>query len=197
MNKHASFSLVILSFCLLFSATASAHPNGNATLGFQAGLAHPFSGLDHVLAMVAIGLWAVQRGGRALWQVPGAFLSCMMAGGLLATTGIQVPYAESGVLLSVMVFGVLIAAAYRWPLAVCAGIAAVFALCHGNVHVLELAPAAGTGAPYIAGIILGTALLHAMGMIAGILLRTLHIETAVRVTGLALAMGGIALGLVS
>jgi urease accessory protein len=196
MKKRTQFSLAVLSICLLLPAAAFAHPNGVAASGFGAGFAHPFSGVDHVLAMVAVGLWAVQMGGRAMWMMPLAFVSLMIGGGLLAFTGIPIPYAETGILLSVVILGALIAVARKWPLSICAAIAGGFALFHGYAHVSELSIAQAL-APYILGFVLATVFLLAIGMAAGAVLRTLHVEKALRLAGGVLAMGGTILGLVS
>jgi len=162
--------------------------------GFAFGFSHPVHGADHVLAMVAVGLWAAQRGGRALWAVPGAFAAMMIAGGMLGFSGMAVPYTEQGILMSVLVLGALIAGAFEMPLALGAGMVGVFALCHGYAHGAEMPSAAGA-VPYSLGFVMATALLHMVGMAMGVALRKFSIENVARLTGGAIALGGIYLGI--
>jgi urease accessory protein len=96
---------------------AHAHVGVGPTSGLWSGMAHPITGLDHILAMVAVGLWAAQRGGRAIWLVPLAFVTVMAVGGILGMLAISIPFAEQGIVASVLILGVLIAAAVRLPLA--------------------------------------------------------------------------------
>src|SRR5690606_36751566 len=93
---------------------AFAHVGGHG-LGFMAGFAHPVGGLDHILAMVAVGLWAAQANGRARWMIPAAFVLVMMLGGLAGVAGLPLPYVEEGIVLSVLILGLLTAAAVRLP----------------------------------------------------------------------------------
>jgi urease accessory protein len=145
-----------------------AHP-GEAG-GLAHGLAHPFSGLDHLCAMVAVGLWAAQMGGRAAWMVPLSFVAVMALGGLLGMAAIALPYAETGIVLSLLVLGVLIAAAVRLPLALSAVLVGVFALFHGYAHGAEMSPGASALA-YALGFMSASALLHLSGFTFGVLAR--------------------------
>jgi urease accessory protein len=145
-----------------------AHP-GEAG-GLAHGLAHPFSGLDHLCAMVAVGLWSAQMGGRAAWMVPLSFVAVMALGGLLGMAAIALPYAETGIVLSLLVLGVLIAAAVRLPLALSAVLVGVFALFHGYAHGAEMSPGASALA-YALGFMLANALLHLSGFTFGVLAR--------------------------
>jgi urease accessory protein len=162
---------------------AYAHP-GHAG-GWSQGLAHPFSGLDHLCAMVAVGLWAAQLGGRAVWLMPLSFVAVMALGGLLGMTGITVPFAEAGIVTSLLVLGVLIAAAVRLPLALSAIIAGVFALFHGYAHGAGMSPGASAFA-YALGFISASALLHLSGFTFGMLARA----QLLRFAGAAVAMTG-------
>src|SRR5579863_6979611 len=135
--------LAILSLCVLaFVGSAAAHPI-DAGAGLAAGFAHPLSGLDHVLAMVAVGLWAAQLGGRALWLVPSAFVAMMLAGGALGAAGVGVPAVEIGVAGSVLLLGLLIAFGVRAPLGVSMALVGGFAILHGHAHGSAMPAGAG------------------------------------------------------
>lgn len=188
MNLINASRSVALAGMSLLAGTASAHTGDHAAAaGFAGGLAHPFIGLDHLLAMIAVGLWAAQQGGRALWAVPAAFVGTMALGGTLAWSGIALPQAEAAIALSVLVLGVLVATRRRWAATAGAALAAGFALFHGYVHGLEM-PLAASPAPYAAGLMLATACLHGLG-IAG----SLAGRRAVRVAGVGIAAAGVAL----
>jgi urease accessory protein len=131
-------SLLILSVIALFPISAFAHVVVGATTGFGAGFSHPFSGFDHLLAMIAVGLWAAQLRGRAIWAVPGAFVTLMVFGGILAVSGTRLPYVEAGILASIMVLGIMIAAAFRFPVLVNVFIVGIFAVFHGHAHGTEM-----------------------------------------------------------
>lgn len=161
---HAFAAAVALS--ALGAATAHAHLPGDSVAGWAEGLAHPFTGLDHVLAMVAVGLWAAQMGRRAAWLLPLAFPTVMIAGTILAALGVAVPGVEAGIAGSVMVLGLLVALAARPSVAVAAVVVGFFAFFYGQVHGTELVMAAD---PWIygTGFVLATALLHGTGLVFG------------------------------
>ena len=174
------------SLTLLFCAAptlAYAHP-GDAG-GLAHGLAHPFSGLDHLCAMVAVGLWAAQLGGRAAWVVPLSFVSAMALGGLLGVAAIALPLVEAGMLMSLLALGVLVAAAARLPLALSAAVVGVFALFHGYAHGAEMSPGASAYA-YALGFLSASALLHLSGFAFGMAIRA----RLLRFAGAAVAMTG-------
>jgi urease accessory protein len=175
----------------LLSGTASAHSGDHTTVtGFSGGLAHPLQGLDHLLAMIAIGLWAAQQGGRATWAVPAAFVGAMALGGGLAWSGIALPQVETAIALSVLVLGLLVAIRRRWALAAGMAIAAAFALFHGYAHGLEM-PQAASPVLYGLGFVLATACLHGVG-IAGSLIGRYAMQAAgvgIAVSGLARILG--------
>jgi urease accessory protein len=181
----ASRTLTLVGLCL-FAGTAFAHP-GHAPTGFAGGLAHPFLGLDHLLAMIAIGLWAAQQGGRALWAVPASFVGSMVLGGALAWAGWALPYIETTIAMSVLVLGLLIATRRHASVAAGVAIAAVFALFHGYAHGLEI-PQGASAALYVLGFVLATACLHGVG-IAGSLIG----RPAIRLAGIGIAATGVAL----
>jgi urease accessory protein len=145
----------------LTPAVAFAH-SGHDHSGLLAGLAHPLFGLDHLLAMLAVGLWAAQQSGATRWAVPLSFVGSMLFGGLLGFNGVQLPLLETGIAASVLAFGLLVAVAIRLPLAVSLGLTALFALSHGVAHGLEL-PQLTSPWGYTAGFLAATAALHASG----------------------------------
>lgn len=177
---------------LLLPAAALAHPGHSVTDGaFAGGLLHPLTGLDHLLAMVAVGLWAALCGGRALWALPVAFLMAMLAGFGLGAGGVALPAVEPVILASVIVLGALVALAARLPVVAAAALVALFGLAHGHAHGTE-GPAAGLVA-YVAGFGLATAGLHAAGLGLGLAFAQARHATAARVMGGAAALTGVAL----
>lgn len=150
-------SLLFLAFVL--PASAYAHESAGSVSGFV----HPFSGLDHVLAMLALGLWAGQRGGRALWVLPGTFVAMIAIGGFLGASGIHVPFVEHGIVVSVIVLALLVAVPARLSLATSAAVVGLFALFHGHAHGVEM-PANASGLAYGAGFMLASAVLHGIGV---------------------------------
>lgn len=156
--------LLLVLLAAIYPSLAHAHFGGDSSRGWLHGLAHPVSGLDHVIAMIAVGLWAAQRGGRAVWLMPLTFLSLMTVGGGLGAAGFSIPFIEQGVAASVLVLGMLIAVSARLPLASSACIVAFFALCHGYAHGAEM-PQTAAGYAYGAGFIVATTLLHLIGIL--------------------------------
>jgi len=177
---------IALTVLCLFAGTAYAHP-GHAPTGFAGGLAHPFTGVDHLFAMIAVGLWAAQLGGRALWAVPATFVGAMGLGGALAWSGAVLPHVETAIALSVLLLGLLVATQRRAPVIVGMGIAAAFALFHGYAHGLEM-PHAASPARYAMGFVLATVCLHGVGIAGGLLGRR-----AMRMAGIGIAATGAAL----
>ena len=183
-----------LTLLLLLPGIAAAHTGVGTTTGFIHGFAHPLGGVDHLLAMLAVGLWAAQIGGRAVWTVPATFVAVMILGGALGFSGLAVPYIEEGILLSVLVLGLLVAASFRFSLPASMLTVALFAVFHGHAHGAEMPLAAGAAA-YTAGFALATALLHFAGIGFGLLARKINIEKATRVAGSAIALGGLYLAI--
>jgi urease accessory protein len=186
--NYASRSAVLLG-AIALAPMAHAHVGVGATTGFLYGFAHPFSGLDHMLAMVAVGLWSGQRGGRARWMIPVTFVTVMILGGIMGAMGIALPYVEQGIALSVLVLGILVAAAVSLPLPASMLLVAVFALFHGHAHGMEM-PVSVTGVEYGAGFVLATAILHASGVGAAMVARNFHRSVLMRVSGTAIALSG-------
>jgi urease accessory protein len=152
---------------LLVPSLAQAHPGGPHTHSFANGFTHPFSGLDHLCAMVAVGLFAAQRGGRALWLVPLTFVSFMAIGGVAGMGGTQIGFVEQGIATSVLILGMLIMLSVRLPLAASMALVAVFALFHGFAHGAEM-PANASGLKYAVGFLAATMMLHLAGLGAGL-----------------------------
>lgn len=176
-------------------ALALAHPGHEHTTSFISGFMHPMGGLDHLLAMLAIGLWAASLGGRALWAVPAAFIGTMLVGGGLAVAGVQVPFIEQGIVLSVILMGALLVGAARFPVVICAGIAGLFAVFHGAAHGLEM-PLNANGAEYALGFAAATALLHLVGIGFGAAIARFQAPIITRVTGSLIAVAGLFLALI-
>jgi len=170
---------------------ALAHTGVGATNSFAAGFMHPLLGLDHLTVMVAVGLWAALKGGRALWAWPLAFFGGMLIGGVLGMAHVAVPLVEPGILASVVALGLLVAAAADLPVGVGAAIIGTFALLHGHAHGSEIPETAG-GVEYAAGFVLATASLHLLGIGAGVAFGT-RFRGIVRVAGAACALIGVGL----
>jgi urease accessory protein len=191
---HRSFKL--LSFAAVatvsFSTAALAHVGDHSHMSFTEGLLHPFSGLDHVLAMVAVGLWASQLGGRALWLLPLTFPAVMALGAALGLSGVTLPWVEIGIAGSVMVLGAVVALALRPSLAISIPLIGAFALLHGYSHGVEL-PASASALSYGAGFIAATLMLHAVGIATGLIAGRLPVRFAARTAGGAIAVLGVVL----
>ena len=192
MKMIARWLVLSLLVFLAIGSTAQAHILPGDVHGFGSGFGHPLHGLDHLLAMIAVGLWAAQLGGRARWFVPASFVGVMALGATLAMGGLRLPFAEEGILLSVLMLGILIAAAVRLPLAVSMAIVAVFALFHGHSHGTEM-PVNAVGFAYGAGFALATAALHACGVSLGLLAQRRVKLPVVRFAGAAITIVAICL----
>jgi urease accessory protein len=175
-----------------FSSAAFAHVGDHSHMSFAEGLAHPFTGLDHMLAMVAVGLWASQIGGRALWLLPLTFPVVMAAGAALGYGGVALPWVEIGIAASVLVLGAAIALTLRPSLAVSVPLIALFAALHGYSHGVEL-PANVWALTYAAGFIAATLMLHLIGIGLGLLANRIPVRFAARTAGGAIAVVGVAL----
>lgn len=182
-------SLVLAGLAgMAFSGNVLAHTFGAHGAGFAEGLTHPFLGLDHLLAMLAVGIWASQLGGPALWRLPLAFMAALAGGALLANLEIGSAVIETAIAGSVLVLGLLIAGAVRLRAAASLVLVATFALFHGHAHGLEM-PQAGSPWGYGAGFLLTTAALHGAGVLLGISAGRLGVW--VRVSGMAMAVTGL------
>lgn len=165
-NPGLSSALFILA--LTAATPVLAHTGAGVAGGFAAGAMHPISGLDHLLAMIAVGIWGAILRAPLIWALPVAFPLIMVVGGILGIAGIPLPGVEIGIALSVITLGVAIAAAWRAPRYVALGIISVFAIFHGHAHGTEL-PTAAAPAAYAAGFVISTGLLHLSGVAIGTL----------------------------
>ena len=166
--KRTCLWLTLFALCLAPTA-AFAHVGVGSTSGFVHGFMHPLSGLDHQLAMILVGVFAYQLGGRALWLVPLTFVSVMALGGFLGVMGIPVPFVEVGIALSVIVLGAIVAFGVKAPLAVAMAAVGFFAIFHGHAHGSEM-PLDASGFEYGLGFMLATAALHTVGIGLGFLI---------------------------
>lgn len=186
--------LALLSLALASLPTAAfAHTGVGDTNGFAHGFMHPVSGLDHVLAMIAVGLLAARLGGRALWLVPLSFVTMIILGGIAGVSGIALPYAELGISGSILVLGFVIALGRRLPTDVAMILVGFFGIFHGHAHGTEM-PVDAQGFAYGAGFVLATALLHAVGLALGLGVDRLAgswSARASRVAGGAMAAAGV------
>lgn len=188
-----SLRLVLPAVALTALATAAeAHTGHGAMNAFTAGFAHPLAGFDHLLAMVAVGLWAGLAGGRALWLWPAGFVAIMVLGGALGMAGVPMPLVEQGIVGSVVVIGLAAALAFRPPLAVGVAVAALAGLFHGHAHGMEV-PADASGLAYACGFAVATALLHACGIAATVIAARFTLPLAARAAGGLTAMAGVVL----
>ncbi len=173
------------------STAALAHPghDGGSGVGLAGGFAHPFTGPDHLLAMVAVGLWASQLGRSAMWTLPVVFPAMMALGAALGTGGVMVPWIEMGILVSVVVLGAAVALRVQAPLAIGAVLVAAFAVLHGFAHGAEL-PSDGSAWLYGLGFVAATLILHGVGIGAGLLAQR---QLVARTAGGAIAALGLLL----
>ena len=184
----ASFAVFVT--LLLWPVVAWAHVESGQAGGFLSGLSHPVSGLDHVLAMVAVGLWGAQLGSPAMWMLPVAFPMMMAFGGMLGLMGIPVPGIEVGIAVSGIVLGALILGETKMPLIGALLVVAFFAIFHGHAHGTELE--AGQNAMlYSLGFVLCTGTLHGIGITMGMVHRWQFGRLALRGAGSLVMAGGL------
>jgi urease accessory protein len=159
---------LILAVALCMPETALAHTGNGLVHGFGAGFAHPIGGVDHLLAMFAVGLLAAQLGGRALWRVPASFVLTMIGGSIAGFSGFELPGTEFAIGISVVAIAMPVALALGMPVPFAMALVALFAFFHGYAHGAEL-PAGAGALPYIAGFALATAIIHGVGIGVGLL----------------------------
>jgi urease accessory protein len=170
MKRNFSTLLPVLGLLLVLPGLASAHVIFGSAHGMQAGFMYPLTGLDHLLAMFAVGLWAAQHRGRAVWMIPLTFVSVMVLGGIIGVSGAHVPGAELGIAASLLALGALIATATRFKPSLSMMVVGFFALFHGYAHGHEM-PAAVSAISFSFGFVLATLLLHGLGIAAGLALQ--------------------------
>lgn len=175
----------------LVPMVALAHTDSAATgTGFVSGLMHPVTGLDHVIAMVAVGLWGAQLGKPALWLLPIAFPMVMAVGGAAGAAGLPLPGIEIGIAASGLLLGLAVLGNVRPPLWIAISLVSVFAIFHGHAHGTEM-PGFANPLAYAAGFVIATGLLHLSGIAVGVLWRWPHGRWIVRGSGAVIAsLGG-------
>lgn len=174
----------------MLSSPALAHVEQGQAAGLLAGLAHPVSGLDHVLAMVAVGLWGAQLGAPAIWLLPLTFPIVMGLGGLLGLLGVPLPGVELGIAASAILLGVAVMTERRLPLVAAAVLVGVFAVFHGHAHGSELPPGQ-SGLLYSLGFVVATGCLHAIGIAIGAIHRWPAGRVALRIAGGGVGLAGL------
>jgi urease accessory protein len=192
-RKFWQYLVGSISITLLIPSVANAHTGIGDPGGFLDGLAHPIGGLDHILAMVAVGLWAAQIGGTAIWIVPSGFVLSMSASSILGQIGAPLPGIEQGILASDFVLGSLILFAARFPLGISTAIVSILAIFHGYAHGAEM-PATASGLTYGIGFIVATATLHLTGILSGLAIeryQSAFQDRLFRLSGGAIILGAI------
>jgi urease accessory protein len=190
--RFSRLTLWTSAVLLAAALPASAHPGHGPMSGFAAGISHPLSGFDHLLAMVAVGLWAGLCGGRREWLWPATFVSSMVVGGAIGmSTAVTIPV-EPAILASVLVLGLVTTLGLRAPPVLGGLLIAVFGLAHGYAHGTEM-PHTAHGLDFAAGFTLATATLHLTGVVAAASLRRLRLDFVTRFAGAGIAIAGIGL----
>jgi len=184
--------LPVVTLLTFVAQPAMAHVGHGSTASFSAGFVHPFSGFDHVAVMLMVGLWASQKGGRALWAWPAVFVGVMLFGGALAMQSVPLPFVEPAILASVVMLGVLVALAVDLPIGAGTAIIAVFALFHGHAHGSEVTEAL-SGVEYMTGFALATAALHLLGIGFAKVMVQFELPSAIRAAGLLCCSLGVGL----
>jgi urease accessory protein len=179
-----------LTILLLSVGQALAHIQKGEAIGFVGGFRHPISGADHVLAMVAVGLWGAQLGPPSIWVLPVTFPMVMAVGGMLGLLGIHLPGAEIGIALSALLLGAAVATEARPSLIAAALLVAFFAIFHGYAHGAELPPGQ-SALLYSMGFVIATGCLHAIGITIGLIHRWTWGQTTVRLAGGVVAAAGV------
>ena len=189
-KRYLITSLTLFLLLTLIATTpALAHIERGQAAGFFTGLYHPVSGLDHVLAMVAVGLWGAQLGAPAMWLLPVIFPMVMAMGGTMGLIGIPLPFVEVAIALSAVLLGIMVMTEARPPVAAAAIMVGFFAVFHGHAHGTEL-PAGQSGLLYSMGFVAATGCLHGVGIAIGLIHRWPAGKIALRIAGAGVALGG-------
>ncbi len=195
LSNHRSLRLGLTALAALAPTLAFAHPGvAGHNHDFVYGFAHPIGGIDHVLAMVAVGIFAANLGGRALWAVPLTFMGFMVVGGALGMFGVSLPFVEVGIALSIVVLGIAVAVKWNWPLTAAMAMVGLFAVFHGHAHGTEM-PLDASGASYALGFVAATGLLHLVGIGIGFAIGKsgeLYSHRVTQAGGVAVALAGVA-----
>ena len=188
MNKTICFSIAAL--CLTACGLVHAHEGEGIAGGFASGFMHPILGWDHVAAMIAVGLWGAFLGSPSIWILPVVFPLVMAIGGAMGVMGIPIPAVETGIAASALILGAMVLFAIRPPIWVAAIIVGAFAIFHGHAHGTEL-PGAANAIAYSVGFVIGTGLLHLVGIVFGLLDRLPSGKYAIQAGGGVIALAGI------
>jgi urease accessory protein len=194
MKKHVRhidpfvFFLALMVY-LVWAPSAQAHVEQGQAVGFVTGLEHPWSGLDHVLAMIAVGLWGAQLGNPAIWVLPITFPMVMSFGAMMGLLGIPLPGIEIGIALSAILLGAMVLGEVKPKLFVAAIMVGIFAIFHGHAHGTEL-PAGQSGLLYSMGFVIATGVLHGIGIVIGLIHRWPAGKLALRAAGAFIAAMG-------
>jgi urease accessory protein len=183
--------IVLVVAMVAWPRLALAHVQAGEAAGFWSGLSHPISGLDHVLAMVSVGLWGAQLGAPAVWVLPVTFPMVMAFGGMLGLMGVSLPGTEIAIALSAIVLGLMVFREANPPLWVAAVVVGIFAIFHGHAHGTELPPGE-SGLLYSIGFVVATGLLHAAGITTGLIHRWRAGQLALRAAGALVTVAGLA-----
>jgi urease accessory protein len=175
---------------IAWTPAAHAHVQQGQEAGFLSGLGHPVSGLDHVLAMIAVGLWGAQLGAPALWLLPVAFPMVMALGGVAGLLGLALPGIEAGIAASAVLLGLAVMSELRPPLAAAVILVAVFGVFHGHAHGTEL-PAGQSPLLYSMGFVIATGCLHGVGIAVGAVHRWSWGQALLRAAGAGVALAGV------
>ena len=192
MKKSLPLAVI---FVVLSAGMAQAHVGHGSTLGFDHGFMHPIGGVDHVLAMIAVGVFASVLGGRALWLVPLSFVSMMVAGGMLGNSGFHLPIVETIIALSVIILGAAVALQWKAPVSMAMTLVGLIAVFHGFAHGAEM-PTDVSSIAYGLGFVIATAALHGAGLGLGLSVRRylkLFSANVWRIGGSAMAVAGVGL----
>jgi len=187
--RRAAVVLALLLGALTLPLPLAAHEGGSAA-GLISGLYHPISGLDHVLAMIAVGIWGAQLGAPAIWVLPVTFPMVMALGGMLGLLGLVLPGAELGIGVSALILGLMVAMEVKPDLRLAAALVGFFAVFHGYAHGVEL-PEGQSGILYSIGFVASTGTLHASGIALGLVHKWDWGKTTLRAAGGAIALAGV------
>lgn len=190
MKPRLACAAGVVVAAALFAGPAAAHVEAGQAQGFLSGLAHPVSGLDHVLAMVAVGIWGAQLGVPALWLLPLTFPIVMALGGLLGLLGVPLPGVEIGIAASALMLGGAVLSGRRVPLWAALALVGLFAIFHGHAHGTELPPGE-SGLLYSLGFVVATGCLHALGIGIGTIQRWPAGRLLLRIAGGGIGLAGL------
>jgi urease accessory protein len=190
MQSVTRFTALLIALFISTTSVAFAHADTGTGGGFIQGFMHPLGGLDHIAAMVAVGLWGAFLGRPAIWLLPVVFPLVMTFGGAMGIVGIPVPAVETGIAVSAIVLGLMVALAARPPLWMAAVLVGIFAIFHGYAHGAEL-PQAANALAYSMGFVVATGLLHLSGIAVGLLVQWSAGNVAVRAGGVVISLIGV------